>query len=285
MLAAAVALGLALVVAGCDSGPPKDEPAGGEESSAAPEPDVLPKRRAFTVATFNVLGASHTSPGGGAAEYYPPARERVAGALARIRQYRPDILGLQELQGAQAAAFRRRLGDRYGYAGNLDNAVMWRRAEFELVEQSTLSVPYFYDNLREMPVVVLERKRGGELITVLSVHNPADVRGDASDNRLEAQRRERAFVVSERERGRHVLLVGDLNAEEDAFCALTEGGAMRAANGGSHGDAGCEPPSDAGIDWILGAGVDFNGYLSDDSTRDDKVSDHPFVVATVRRLT
>ncbi|WP_137295194.1 endonuclease/exonuclease/phosphatase family protein [Nocardioides dongxiaopingii] len=274
------------LLAGCDGGGDGDGPPAGGATSPATGPDAadLPRRRLLTVATFNVLGASHTSPGGGAAEYYPPAAEWIGGTMRRIRTYRPDVLGLQELQARQSAVLRRRLGDRFGYFGDLDNAVVWRRARLAVLERTTLTIPYFYDNLREMPVVVLRVRSTGDVVTVVNVHNPADVRGEVGDNRAEAVARERAFVEAERAKGRAVLLVGDLNAEEEAFCALTEGGVLVAANGGSHRRGTCRPPDDAAIDWILGAGVEFNGFHSDASAREEKVSDHPFVVATVARL-
>ncbi len=274
-----------LLLAGCDGGGEEPPDGGGAEpTTAGPDAADLPQRRLLTVATFNVLGASHTSPGGGAAEYYPPAAERIGGMLERIRTFRPDVLGLQELQARQSAVLQRRLGDRFGYFGDLDNAVVWRRSRLAVLERTTLTIPYFYDNLREMPVVVLRVRSTGDVVTVVNVHNPADVRGEAGDNRAEAMARERAFVEAERAKGRAVLLVGDLNAEEEAFCALAEGGLLVAANGGSHRRGTCRPPGDAAIDWVLGAGVEFNGYHSDASAREEKVSDHPFVVATVARL-
>ena len=92
---------------------------------------------------------------------------------------------------------------------------------------------------------------------------------------------ERAFVAEERAEGRIVFLMGDFNDREEAFCPLARGGLLISANGGSYRNGECTPPDDLQIDWIFGAGVRFTAFTSDNSSRRDEVSDHPFVVATV----
>lgn len=279
----AVLLALSLLAGACsgDDGPEPQPPDTPSEST----PPTLPAERAFVVASFNVLGATHTRPDGGQRADWPSAIERVPGQKALIDRHQPDVIALQELQPPrQSRAFRRALGDGYGYAAETDNAVMWRRSVFEKVGQTSIDVPYFYGTLKPMPVVRLRHRETGTLVTVLSIHNPAENFGEAAGFRADAVRRERAFVEAERARGRVILLLGDFNAEREAFCPLARGGLLTSANGGSHDD-GCVPPEETQIDWIFGAGVEFTGYANDGSPYGDRVSDHAFIAATVGRFT
>lgn len=248
-------------------------------TTPAPVPPAEPVSRTLTVATFNALGSNHTAPGG-SREELPSGVERTAGLVSRLDSYGPDIVGLQEFQRAQAIAVDRRVGAQYGRFGDLDNSILWRRSRFTVHSRTTLTIPYFAGRPRPMPVVRLRLTGTRTVITVLAVHNPASVHGDARAFRTAAVQVERAFVQRERARGRVVLLVGDLNDRDEVFCAFAAGGLMVAANGGSLADGVCTPPADPRIDWILGAGVTFSDYVWDTSTRDDEVSDHPFVVAT-----
>ncbi len=278
---AALAL-CAVLLAGCDGGEKASPETPAPETPTTPS---LPADPLLTVATFNALGAQHSEPGGHREEL-PSGVKRTDGMIALLDQYRPDIVGVQELQLAQ----RRRLAERgvgstYATFGDLDNSVMWRRKAFRVLTRTTLTIPYFLGEPRPMPVVRLRLRGTRQVITVVNVHNPADSLGDAAGWRDEAVAIERAFVTREQALGRVVFLVGDLNAEEEAFCPLTRQGLLVSADGGSHVDGECVPPSgDLEIDWILGGGVRFSGYVSDHDTWDDKVSDHPFVVATVQRF-
>lgn len=247
--------------------------------TSAPKKPPMPAARTLTVATFNALGSNHTAPGGSRAEWAAGV-DRAGGMIDRLRAYRPDIVGVQEFQRAQVAAIRQRVGDRYGIFGNLDNSILWRRSALTVLDRTTLTIPYFGGRSRAMPVVRLRLTGTRTVVTVIDVHNPASVHGNASAFRADAVQVERAFVEQERARGRVVFLVGDFNDREEAFCPLAAGGLMTSANPGSHAGGVCTPPTTLQIDWIFGAGVEFSGYASDNTTRGDEVSDHPFVVAT-----
>lgn len=290
----ALAVCLAVLVTGCESEPepPSTPPTTTPPATTPPAPSSPPTtppttppeppepaEPRLTVATFNALGANHTKPRGTRPDY-PEAPARTRGLIELVGKHRPDVLGLQELQRVQLRTVQRRLGDRFGIFGDLDNSILWRRSELAVVARTTLTIPYFYGQPRRMPVVRLRHRDTGRVVTVLNVHNPASVRGNAASSRDQAVARERAFVTRERLRGRVVFLVGDLNAREEAFCPLSEGGLMASANGGSHVDGVCAPPPDLRIDWVLGADVEFDGYVVDLSSRRRQISDHPFVVAS-----
>ncbi len=220
-----LALLLALLLAGCSAGTTKDkrEPA---------SPDDLPAERVLTIATFNVLGSNHTAGDGDGVKAWGTGVERVPGIVERLESFEPDLLGIQEFQDAQKRALFDEVRDTYGYHGERDNGVMWRRSMFAKLSTSFVTIPYFRGHPKRMPVVRLRLRASGEEITLLGVHNPADVGHDASAYREEAVLIERAFVAEERRRGRVVFLVGDLNAHEEAYCPLAKGGLLVSANGG-----------------------------------------------------
>ena len=265
-----------VLAAGCSDGhQDQREPA---------SPDQLPASGVLRVATFNVLGSNHTAGDGDGVKAWGTGVERVPGIVERLESFAPDLLGIQEFQDAQKAALFAEVGDTFGYHGELDNGVMWRRSTFTKLSSTFVTIPYFRGKPKRMPVVRLRLKETGDVITLLGVHNPADVGHDASAYRDQAVMVERRFVARERAKGRVVFLVGDLNAHEEAYCPLARGGLLVSANGGSYEAGECTPPDETQIDWILGAGAEFSGYASDGSTWGDEVSDHPFVVATVSKL-
>lgn len=238
----------------------------------------------FRVATYNVLGASHTRPGGKAAEL-PDGATRLRRSMPWLYRHGVSVLGLQELQQSQYDAFRRLAGDRWGLYSDRDdteNAIAWRTKDWSLVSARTVSVPYFV-NERAMPLVELRSRRTGQTLTVLNVHNPANTKafGNREENRFAALRREVRLLRRLDERGVPVLFMGDLNDRDRAFCALTAGGLMHAASGGEAEP--CTPPTPPQIDWIFGnEQVRFDDYLVDERPRETGMSDHPIVLAQTR---
>jgi endonuclease/exonuclease/phosphatase family metal-dependent hydrolase len=117
---------------------------------------------------------------------------------------------------------------------------------------------------------------------VVGIHNPASTKrqGDQSRARALAQQIELSQITAYREADPKtpVLLMGDFNAREQAFCYLTGTGVLQAAAGGSVG-SGCSMPSYGGVDWIFGStDLDFAGHVVDRGTK-GSISDHPLVVA------
>jgi endonuclease/exonuclease/phosphatase family metal-dependent hydrolase len=236
-----------------------------------------------TVVTFNALGHSHTAASGDRPGW-PDSPQRTRGLAKLLETTQPDLVGLQEFQGPQQKLLRQLTGTTWGRFGDKDNVVIWRRTSFEPVTNRTIGIPYFNGKIRQMPVVTLRDRASGKVFTVINVHNPASGCASCGGNndtwRRQALQREREEILQEQAAGRAVLLLGDLNDHRPAFCRLTAGGLMTAANGGSNNGT-CRPPAaNMGIDWIFGAGIAFADYNTDPSTQPKRISDHPWVAAT-----
>ncbi len=257
-----------------------------EPAPTAPTPTATVDGDTFTLASFNVLGASHTGPTGKAAELASGV-ERIPATVELLARHGVDVVGLQEFQGSQFRAFRELAGSTYATYSDRDdteNAIAWSRDRFVLVSGRTFGVPYFQGRERRMPVVRLRDRVSDRELYVVNVHNPADTRQYArqAGNRTAAVEREVALLRRLARTGTPVLLTGDMNDKQGVFCALTAGGLMVAANGGQ-AEPRCRLPADAGIDWIFGHGdLRFEDYRVDRSPRRDGTSDHPIVVTRVR---
>ncbi len=236
----------------------------------------------FVLASFNVLGHSHTQPSG----HHPgwaTGAVRMRGAIALLDRYDVEVVGLQEFQRPQRAALVAIGGDRYAVyspPGDTDNSIAWRRDRWTFVSADTVPVPYFHGNIRDMPIVRLRNlATGGDAIFV-NVHNPADVHGNAARFRAEAVRRELAIMRTlAAQYGVPAFLTGDFNDRANAFCSLTSGGTLSASAGGSHAGR-CVPPRQAGIDWIFGTRhTTWAGHSVVRTPKNIAVSDHPLVVA------
>jgi murein DD-endopeptidase MepM/ murein hydrolase activator NlpD len=233
----------------------------------------------FRVASFNTLGASHTA-GGAQHPGMASGAARTPGLVKLLASHGTQIVGMQEFQPSQQQAFHDLAGGTWATYGIQDNVIAWRRDAFTLVTRDSITIPYFDGNKRQMPIATLRVNSTGQLVTVINIHNPADIRDSPhnADSRAEAIRRERAWITHH---GQHpILMTGDFNDRELAFCGMTGGGLMTAAAGGSN-TGSCQMPSYHGIDWIFGRGVGWNGFIVDRSPI-GTVSDHPFVTAATR---
>jgi endonuclease/exonuclease/phosphatase family metal-dependent hydrolase len=243
----------------------------------------------FTVASFNVLGHGHTEPGGKRPSM-APGTVRMGWQMDILRSLSIDVVGLQEFQTPQMAAFVRLSGGEYALypspgtpQRNKQNAVAWRTSMFDLVEARSVMIPYFNGNLVPMPLVKLRHRATGLDVWVMSVHNAASVQrfGDQSRWRDAAMNRQVALAAQITADGTPFLMTGDMNERERYFCAFTSSGRMAAAAGGSSGGA-CQPPpsSLARIDWIFGSrDITFSGYRLVDDAAVRRTSDHPLVLA------
>ncbi|NUR07757.1 MAG: peptidoglycan DD-metalloendopeptidase family protein [Nocardioidaceae bacterium] len=238
----------------------------------------------FTLATFNVLGGSHTS-ASGKAPGLASGRSRAAGVVDLLDRYGVDVAGLQELQRPQWQALATLAGSTYAtYSahGDTENAIAYRRDRWTFVRGRTFPVPYFDGHPRHMPIVRLRDRDSGQEAVFVNVHNPADTRRFPAQGRwrAEAVAREAALVQRLSRQGAPVFLTGDMNDRHDVYCALTAGNLAESASGS--GGPGCHPPQGAQIDWIFGrGGVRFTNYTVDRGPLHDGTSDHPFVVARV----
>ena len=242
-----------------------------------------PHAVAFNVATFNVVGGSHTSRRGARS-----GTARMKSDVAYLRKHHVTLVGLQELEPKQAAAFRHRTHGRWGLVGapsrsgrstDTRNSIAFYKARFSLVKRTSIPITYFGGNRVNIPLVKLRSKRNGKAFWVLNTHNPADVHGPARKWRAKSVRRELKHIQRLRSHGQTVLFTGDMNAKREFFCPATRSGVLHSASGGSTGKR-CRYPSANGIDWILGTrDLRFSKWRADKSTRTRGVSDHPIVVA------
>ena len=237
------------------------------------------------VATFNVLGASHTGAGGNKPAFYPEAGARMDMAIAMLRNNGIDVVGFQEFEAAQYGMFAARAGEYSLYPGlslgdkSVRFNIAWRSSAFTLVEAHSISIPYAGGSRIEMPVVLLESTTTERRAWFANFHNPADTAnlGNNARWRAAAAGIEIAHLTALHEQdGTPVIVTGDFNEREEIFCRFTAGGIFSAAAGGSNA-GGCAPPPSMQVDWIFGStGVAFDSYAVTDTGR---ASDHSLVHA------
>ena len=237
----------------------------------------------FNVASFNVLGATHTRGGG----RFGTAATRTPKALKLINDLRLDVVGLQELQDEQKAQLLSLSGNTFGIfhwrgratgPGDTDNSIIWRDSTMELVSTDTFDIPYFGGHTRHVPIVLLRQRETGRTAYFLNVHNPANVQGPAQQWRDKAIAIERAKIIELRATGRPVFLTGDFNDRQAAFCPLTANKLTISPN--SIPSTGCAYPKPSSIDWIFAAGqTRFTSFDRDTYPQQARISDHPIVVA------
>jgi murein DD-endopeptidase MepM/ murein hydrolase activator NlpD len=240
----------------------------------------------FTVATFNTLGTSHTVPGRSEHPGMATGPVRTRGLVQILEQNRVDVVGLQEFQGPQAAAFAQLAGSTYDtwHTGqDTENSIAWRRSRWLFVAATSVSIPYFNGHLRQMPVVRLRDRLSGRDVTFLNVHNPADTGRFRNQGhwRSAAVTKEIALVRSLSESGSPVIMVGDLNDRRDAYRRLNSAAGLVAY--GVVADTPSRPTGRAGIDWIMGSShIQFSGHTRDRGPVVRATTDHPVLLALAR---
>jgi hypothetical protein len=247
---------------------------------ARPRPQLLPPVTEFGVATFNVLGSSHTTAGG-----HSPGKasgpERINGVIQLLRSHNISVAGLQEFQPNQRRAFAARAGGwsawpMQGREG--ENAVAWRTDTWKVLETHLVPIPYFRGRIRGMPYVLLQHNQTGLKMWFSSFHNPANVQGPAQQHRNEAARRQIRLFNRLHGSGYPQFATGDMNERQSYACKITRNTALVPAQGGS-----CPSARPFFIDWIFGSpNVQYSGYQHDRSPLVRRTSDHPFVRVNVR---
>jgi endonuclease/exonuclease/phosphatase family metal-dependent hydrolase len=242
----------------------------------------------IVVATFNILGHSHTEPGGAYA-WMDSGLVRLDRAVRLLRKFDISVVGLQEVHRPQYDRLVRRVSDYTVFPGpqvdqrNKQNVVAWRTNEFDLVRGWTVRMTYKNGRKVPMPVVRLREKATGQDFFVITVHNAPGLTAQAVEWRRQAM--ERQIVLTERllGRGLPVFMTGDMNDRVTYFCRYTVSGAMIAAAGGSNRNGTCEPPRarTAQVDWIFGSkrDVTFSDYRFLRTELVRKTSDHPLIIA------
>jgi endonuclease/exonuclease/phosphatase family metal-dependent hydrolase len=251
----------------------------------APPVPTLFGTKGFDLASFNMLGASHTVNSSRYATY--PSRLTRAAAMLDARGL--DVVGTQEFQERQfdyfvTKGFTRTWGAYYwnppGKKRDTENLILWRRSTMELVSATTFDIPYFYGQIRHVPAVLLREKATGRTAYFLNVHNASNVRGDAARYRAQAIAIEKAKIIELRKTGRPVFLTGDFNDRQPAFCPLTANKLTISPN--SIPSMSCAYPKQWSIDWIFAAGqARFSQYARDAYPQNARISDHPIVQTKV----
>lgn len=240
----------------------------------------------FSVGSFNVLGASHTAPGGNKASR-PSGVERMKLAAQAIQQHKLDVVGFQEFEPSQRKAFMHDTHNQFAmYPGHHPskadpvNSIAWRRDKFEFVKGTHVTVPYFEGHAKQMPVVLLRDKKTGQKTWVMNVHNPASTKNHPGNehNRDVATQKQIAFIKHlEKTTGHPVIMTGDMNEKDEARQHIVKGTDLHAAMNGKNSHS-----HRAGIDWIFGSpGVHFDGFDRDTSNKVRRASDHPLVYSHV----
>ncbi|GAA1131631.1 endonuclease/exonuclease/phosphatase family protein [Nocardioides aquiterrae] len=258
----------------------------GKELRKKTQKVVAQEPTTFRVATFNVLGASHTKPGGNK-KGWAPAGTRMAWATSIVTSYDADVIGFQEFESSQVSTFLARTGGRWsvypGNAGDPRNSIAWRTDTWELVQGATVPIPYFRGRTVDMPYVRLHNLASGQDVYFINVHNPASTGrwGDNERWRDAATAREIELINQLHAENFPVVLTGDFNERDEIFCKVTGSGAMVSASGGVASGGTCLPPPGMGVDWIFGSSViRFSDYLSQRTGLVQRATDHPFVVST-----
>ena len=259
---------------------------GGHVTAAAPQVQPVGASSGsdwFTVATLNVLGNSHTAPGGNEG-WRPSGATRMRGVVDLLTKYGVDLVGFQELQGPQHRSFEARVGGAYAVwspPGDTENSIAWRRDRFRLVRARSLSVPYFDGHHRRMPVVLLQDRMTGRQVWLGNFHNPAETGRYHHQNRFRnaAKHLEMGLAARLGRAGRPVLITGDMNERASYFCSMASSGLMHAAAGGRAHPCRAPTANGFGIDWIFGSrAVDFSDFRVDHGRLARWTTDHPLAV-------
>ncbi len=286
LLAAATVVAVAgglLAQGGTAPAPERVAPTGAAAATAAPTQ--------FKVANFNVLGHSHTVPGGNRPGW-ASSSTRMLWTTQLMAKYDVDMIGFQEFEPVQYDRFKALMGSRWdvwpgrAIRDSSASSVAWRTDEWTAITRTTYQSPYFYGKMRTRPLVQLRNNRTGQLVWLMNTHNPSDTRGDAQKWR-DASERIQAALVNRLRAARPdipVIFTGDMNDRERFYCPVTYLSDLESASGGYHVDVpggACEPRRPMRVDWIMGTSdIRFSGYTDVEDDFVDKTSDHSFLFAT-----
>ncbi|WP_374457889.1 endonuclease/exonuclease/phosphatase family protein [Nocardioides sp.] len=245
----------------------------------------------FRAATFNVLGADHTAPGGNR-KGWDSGVVRMDRVVTLLGQHDLDVVGFQEFQPPQAQRFNELMGTSWQTYPGLDtstgapsvNSIGWRTDTWRLLEARTLPIPYFSGAPSRMPAVLLVNLDTGRRAWFFNTHNPADTRGNAQQWRNAGFAMEVALANELRAAYPDAPFIsfGDKNERDEYYCAVAPGANMWSASGGYVDGTTCSAPGGGAIDWIMGTkDVFFNTYTKVWNDYVSKTSDHPLYTTNV----
>ncbi|CAN5427294.1 hypothetical protein BH09PAT4_BH09PAT4_03280 [soil metagenome] len=171
------------------------------------------------IATFNILGASHT----------PTWRDRADRSLNVITSNNLDVIGLQEFQNTQRDYFYAQLNKSSSYGifpsakakdknHDVVNSIMWNSDKFDLVASYTQpNLGYFCFKQMDAPYVKLRSKDTGQEFYVLNTHDPAGAKGnpcrkDAAKHRYMDALEHVKLVQKLQAEGLPIYFTGDFNS-------------------------------------------------------------------------
>lgn len=267
----------------------------GTDTSTDPAPSVPGDTQPtfLRLASFNVLGAGHTSPRGNkAGRGWASGAQRMQWAVQLFQDHNLDVIGLQEFESPQYDEFMRVAGNQFGvYPGDqlgnmaMRDSIVWRLSRWQLVEAHWIKIPYFYGNPVKMPYVLLRNVQTGRLAWFFNTHNPADARGPAAKYRAAGYRLEWALQKQLRTEYPNVpfFSTGDKNAREPYLCPTVRNSDLKAANGSTATATTCNLARPSRIDWVMGTSdVRFSGYRDIRDSLVQKTSDHHLVYSDVQ---
>jgi hypothetical protein len=256
-------------------------------STGSSDPDQLVPGH-YTVSSFNVLGATHTKPGGRRA----PGTTRIGWAYQLLQRHHVDVAGFQELQAVQLRRLLEVSGGTWdfypGLSGRLidsENSVGWRTDAFDLVSATTVNIPYFDGKPRAMPLVLLREKDSGMMTYFANYHNPADGVGHGNQARFRRAATNVQIALQNQivVQGIPRVVTGDMNERAPYFCYVTARAPLKAARPSSYRRNGsCYANRPRAVDWILGSlWTSFENYIEDRGPLVDKTTDHPMIISDV----
>jgi endonuclease/exonuclease/phosphatase family metal-dependent hydrolase len=244
----------------------------------------------FVLASYNVLGHSHTTPRG-TRPSWAAGTTRIRWVIRLLRRHRVDVVGLQELQRPQWRVLRRHAPEYRVFPGaggprDTDNAIAWRHTQWRLVRAGSVPIPYFHGRIKQMPVLLLRHRPTGRQAWFANFHNPASLPWLGSQRRWRSEALRRQVSLVRRLHRNHpypVFVTGDMNDHHAYYCPFTRATGTTAAAGGTSTRTHCTPPRRARIDWIFGSpGARFRDYTTVTGPLARKTSDHPLIHARAR---
>lgn len=256
--------------------PPKDEPPASTPSQGDTD---------FVVSSFNILGSSHTAPGGINA-HYASGVERTRWAAQLLRDKKIDVVGFQEMNPDQARELKRVAGKEYAlFPGAIKrhlgshNSIAWRKDTWDLVSAKILDMPSHRGRNQPTPLVRLRNKETGQEVYFLNVHNaPGYHKNNAQQNWRDAATQKQIALLNDlKKSGIPVIMTGDMNEKERAFTKMTRDAGMKAANSPNG-----RMPKLMTLDWIFGSkSVDFSRFTRLTKGVVGRITDHGVLMSKV----
>jgi hypothetical protein len=140
-----------------------------------------------------------------------------------------NLIGTQENEPVQRAAFERMLPENYAFwprqgmegddGKRSSNMLIYDKDDFREIEAGFVEgAEYFFENDMTPPFVVLEDKLNGQRFVFMNSHEPADVNGHAADSRENnAQLYREKFIEWAEEQGLPIVYTTDLNSMSDTI--------------------------------------------------------------------